>query len=69
MRARLFSDVAATLYNAPQKPILLNFIAGIGGRDVTPQDIVAVFEKAKRTAETGVVESEIEWIGLNRELV
>jgi pyruvate ferredoxin oxidoreductase alpha subunit len=65
----LYSDIAAALCNAPQKPILLNFIAGMGGRDVTPKNITAMFEKAKKTAETGTVESEIEWIGLNRALV
>jgi pyruvate ferredoxin oxidoreductase alpha subunit len=65
----LFSDIAASMCNASQKPILLNFVAGMGGRDVTPKNIMTIFEKAKKTTETGVVESEIEWIGLNRALL
>jgi len=67
--APVYSDVAAALCNTPQKPTLLNFITGMGGRDVTPKDIMTVFEKAKKTADTGKVETEIDWIGLNKTLV
>jgi pyruvate ferredoxin oxidoreductase alpha subunit len=67
--APLYSDMAATICNASHRPILLNFIAGIGGRDVTPKDIMTIFEKAKKTAETGKIESDVEWIDLNRTLI
>jgi len=67
--APVFSDVAATMSHASKKPILLNVIAGIGGRDVAQKDITVVFEKALKAAETGKVESEVEWLGLNKSLV
>lgn len=67
--APLSSDVAVALYNASHKPILLNFIAGIGGRDVTPKDIMAIFGKAEKVIKEGRIEHEIEWIGLNSVLV
>ncbi|MEM2466684.1 MAG: transketolase C-terminal domain-containing protein [Candidatus Bathyarchaeia archaeon] len=67
--APLFSDVAATLYNASHKPLLLNFIAGIGGRDVTPKDITAIFESARKAVEKSRIEKEIEWVGLNKAIV
>jgi pyruvate ferredoxin oxidoreductase alpha subunit len=65
----VYSDVAATLYGNSHRPILLNFIAGMGGRDVTQKTIAAVFEKAKKSADTGKVESELEWADLNKALV
>ena len=67
--APVFSDVAAALSNAKEKPFLLNAIAGMGGRDVDQKGLSAVFEKAMKVAETGKLEGDVEWIGLNRNLV
>jgi 2-oxoisovalerate ferredoxin oxidoreductase alpha subunit len=38
------SEVAAAMYSAPARPELTSFLAGIGGRDVTPQEVRAMFE-------------------------
>jgi pyruvate ferredoxin oxidoreductase alpha subunit len=67
--APVYSDIATAMSNAEQKPLLLNFIAGMGGRDVTQKGIAQVFEKGLRAAESGKVESEVEWLGLNKNLV
>ncbi len=34
-----FTETKATLYNMPYSPRVCGFIAGLGGRDVTPEDI------------------------------
>jgi len=34
-----FSETKAALYNTQNRPKVFNFIAGLGGRDVTPEDI------------------------------
>ena len=38
------TEVGAALYAAPQRPKLTSFLAGIGGRDVTPQEVRRMFE-------------------------
>ena len=45
----LFCELASILYNVPERPgILVSFIGGLGGRDLTPEDF---YEIAKVTAE------------------
>lgn len=38
------TEVAAALYTAPKRPALTGFLAGIGGRDVTPHEVRRMFE-------------------------
>ncbi|HXY47230.1 MAG TPA: pyruvate ferredoxin oxidoreductase [Thermoplasmata archaeon] len=38
------TEVAAALYTAPKHPELTGFLAGIGGRDVTPAEVRRMFE-------------------------
>ena len=42
---------------------ILNFLAGLGGRDVTKQDIRKMFDKTIKAANEGKAEKEIMWIG------
>ena len=67
--APVFSDVATAMSNAREKPVLLNCIAGMGGRDIDMKGLAGVFEKAIRAAENGKLENEVEWVGLNRSIV
>jgi len=69
MGAPVYSDVAAAISNSRQKAVLLNFIAGMGGRDVTQKNIVQVFEQGLKAAQTGEAQSEVQWVGLNKNLV
>jgi pyruvate ferredoxin oxidoreductase alpha subunit len=59
-------ETAKALYNYKYRPPLLGFIAGIGGRDVTPANLEYMAEKVLNAAKTGVVEQEVEWIQLRR---
>jgi len=65
----VYSDIATCMSNGRQKPVLLNFIAGMGGRDITQKNIEQVFEKGMKAAEAGEAEAEVEWLGLNKSLV
>jgi pyruvate ferredoxin oxidoreductase alpha subunit len=40
----VFSDVAAALSGANAKPVMRNFVAGLGGRDISRDDVRAMFE-------------------------
>jgi len=62
--AQLFMDIAASLFNEKERPLLFNIIYGLGGRDLKPEHVEYVFNKAFEVAETGEApESEI-WIGV-----
>ncbi|RLE73309.1 MAG: pyruvate ferredoxin oxidoreductase [Thermoprotei archaeon] len=62
--AQLFMDVAATLINVKDKPLLFNVIYGLGGRDLKPEHVVQVFEQAKKVAKEGEVPEKEVWIGV-----
>ncbi|TET90799.1 MAG: pyruvate ferredoxin oxidoreductase [Methanomassiliicoccales archaeon] len=58
-----YSEVAGALYNSPTKPALKNYIAGLGGRDITPVTLERLFEDVLNLPENGT-EQEIEWVDL-----
>jgi len=57
-------ETTRALYNTKNKPLLLDFIIGIGGRDVTPLQVKYMAEKVLQAARTGEVEKEVEWVQL-----
>lgn len=56
-----FSEIKAALYNTPNPPKAYDFIAGLGGRDVTPEDIEAMI---RMTMEGNI--DEVTWYGLKK---
>ena len=47
------SELKAALYGEVQRPSVYNFVAGLGGRDVTPSDFVKMVDKAEIEIEEG----------------
>ena len=45
----VFAEIRSALYDEPKKPKTLNFIIGLGGRDVTVEDFVKMAEKTAST--------------------
>jgi 2-oxoisovalerate ferredoxin oxidoreductase alpha subunit len=58
-----FAETGGALYNHPNKPVLKNYVVGIGGRDITPNTVRGIFENALKLQEKGL-DKEIEWIEL-----
>ncbi|MEK6976845.1 MAG: pyruvate synthase subunit PorA [Candidatus Hydrothermarchaeota archaeon] len=58
----LFSELKGLLYRAAERPKLLGFIAGLGGRDITPKDIEGVIAKARKALKEEI--EEVHWVGL-----
>ena len=58
-----FAETGGALYNIPEKPVLKNYVVGIGGRDVTPKTVESIFNNALSLQEKGL-DKEIEWIEL-----
>jgi pyruvate ferredoxin oxidoreductase alpha subunit len=57
----LFEDVASALYPLKQRPILANYIYGLGGRDTTVPELVRAFEELPKIRKT---EWALRYIGL-----
>ncbi len=59
-------ELRASLYNTKSPPKILGYIAGLGGRDVTPETIVDIY---KQTKNDDSPQTENKWIGLDQETV
>jgi len=66
MEGILFTEIRSTLCDLPKRPLTKNFIAGLGGRDVTQGDIEEIAKKTFRILETGVGVEGIEWVNIRR---
>jgi len=57
-------ETSRALYHLDDRPKLLGFIAGIGGRDVTLDNMRHMANRVLKVAETGKVDKEVEWVQL-----
>lgn len=60
----IYQETKAVLYNASVTPALFGFIAGLGGRDITPETVKEMLSYVMNHDEP---ESETIWIGLRTE--
>ncbi len=60
----LCSDVVGMLYQNGKELNVFNAIYGLGGRDMTPFDIEAIFSEALEVAQTGLVKEPLRFIGV-----
>ncbi len=60
-------EAGRAIVNMDKHPKLVSFITGLGGRDVIPDNIRYCCEQVLKTAETGKVEYEVEWVGLKED--
>lgn len=58
----LFTEIASSLYPYKDRPVLINKIYGLGGRDFMPEDAEKVFLELKDIATTGKIKSIKEYI-------
>jgi pyruvate ferredoxin oxidoreductase alpha subunit len=59
-----YIETARALYGMKNRPQLVNFIAGLGGRDVQPRRFEHMAMKLLDACRTGYVEREVEWVQL-----
>ncbi|WP_353685006.1 pyruvate ferredoxin oxidoreductase [Thermodesulfovibrio sp. 3907-1M] len=60
----LYLDIAASLCNFKEKPVLINRIYGLGGRDYMPEHAQGVIDELIEIAKTGKVKVLKEYIGV-----
>ncbi|HIH00488.1 TPA: pyruvate ferredoxin oxidoreductase, partial [Thermoplasmata archaeon] len=56
-----FTEVQAALYATQKRPVAKNYIAGLGGRDITPEVIEKIFEDMLIRAKRGG-HAEPDWV-------
>lgn len=49
----LFCEVRSALYDAGDRPELINYVYGLGGRDITVEDFMFIYEQLLETGRTG----------------
>jgi pyruvate ferredoxin oxidoreductase alpha subunit len=52
----LGGEVRSALYSEPNRPIVLDYLIGLGGRDMAVEDFIAIGEKAAKTGKAGAKE-------------
>jgi pyruvate ferredoxin oxidoreductase alpha subunit len=60
----LFMDIASSLYCHKDKPLLINKIYGLGGRDYLPEHAEMVLNELEKISKTGNVTTVKEYIGV-----
>jgi pyruvate ferredoxin oxidoreductase alpha subunit len=60
----LYSEISASLYDFEKRPVLVNFVYGLGGRDVRIEDIEEIFNHLLKIYETGKKEFVLKYIGV-----
>ncbi len=60
-------EAGRAIVNMDEHPKIVSFIAGLGGRDVVPDNIRYCCDQILETAKTGKVEYEVEWVGLKED--
>ena len=59
-------EIRAALCNLDTRPRVFGYIAGLGGRDITPDTLIDIYNETKTKSSP---EQESVWIGLNQEIV
>ncbi|MEO0072495.1 MAG: transketolase C-terminal domain-containing protein [candidate division WOR-3 bacterium] len=60
----LATEIRAALYHQTEKPLIVSYVYGLGGREITQEDIKAVFEELIHIKETQKVKDEVSYIGV-----
>ncbi len=59
----LFAEMRAAFYDEPKRPAMINFIAGLGGREITSTAGTEMFQLVQ-TAAAGSLKDNVHWIGV-----
>ncbi len=49
----LFNEISAAIYQSDSRPIINNYIYGLGGRDMTQENIKEIYKDIKKNADAG----------------
>ncbi len=49
----LFNEISAVMYQSDNRPIISNYIYGLGGRDMTQENLKEIYKEIKKNADEG----------------
>jgi len=64
MGGPVFVEIRSALYDEETHPLMVDYIYGLGGRDISIEEIVEVGEKGEQIKRTGKVDKLIDYVGL-----
>jgi len=62
--APLFTEIRSALYDYEKRPKMVNYVYGLGGRDIKVEHFKEVSEKLERIADTGKVDEMLGYLNL-----
>ena len=62
--APLYEEVKTALYDSPKRPLVADYINGLGGKDTSPKMIREVFKILQKIKEKGAVVEPVSYIGV-----
>jgi pyruvate ferredoxin oxidoreductase alpha subunit len=60
----MYTEVASALYPEPKRPVIVPFIAGLGGREVSAENIQEMQEITEQVTARGEQDATCQWIGV-----
>jgi pyruvate ferredoxin oxidoreductase alpha subunit len=60
----LYNEIKASLYESEKKPLIADYIFGLGGRDIFPEDIEKVYKDLEDMKKTGKIKTPINYLGV-----
>ena len=58
-------DLKSKIINKPDAPMVIDFIAGLGGREINSKTIAGLVDRAQQAYRSGIVRPEAEWVDLD----
>jgi pyruvate ferredoxin oxidoreductase alpha subunit len=60
----LFAEMKAAMYDSKKRPLMLNYVFGLGGRDIFPSDIEGVYKEMFNILKTDAKYNQVNYIGV-----
>lgn len=60
----LFTEIRSSLYDLKERPMVVGYVYGLGGRDTTLEQIGKVFNDLNEIDRTGMIKQEITYLGV-----
>ncbi len=64
MGGPLFTEITSALYDSPVKPKMVNYVYGLGGRDISTEEIDGVYRELQEIVKTGKVKKAYNYLGV-----
>lgn len=63
----LYNDARSILYKSDNQPLMKNFVYGLGGRDISIEEIEAIYEQLFDIQKSGEVDKDVVYFGVRGE--